>query len=135
MTSEAVLAGLRLSGLESSQGAGDAKGRESRGTPPLDAIQKDLGADAAIWNRIKAVGVSESAAVESKAASEQQSSVPSAAPVSDNRGFVALPVPSLRRAIGRPGHAAVFSSQTRVPQEVRSADGSALNHSGSRRPW
>ncbi len=141
MTSEAVLAGLRRRG-------------ESRGMPPLDVIQKHLGADAAIWNRIRAGGVLESNAAESKAASEQ-SSVPAAAVVPDNLGFVAsqagvralaasqllpapekkapastknagvsgLPVPSLRRAIGRPGQAAIFSSQTRVAQEVRSADG------------
>jgi hypothetical protein len=56
--------------------------------PPLDAIQKHLGADAAIWNRIKADGVLESNAAETKAASEQ-SSVPAVTVVPDNLGFVA----------------------------------------------
>ncbi len=137
MTSEAVLAGLRR------------PGGESRSTPPLDAIQKHLGVDAAIWNRIKAGGVLESNAAESKAASEQ-SSVPAAAVAPDNLGFVAsqagarallpgagkrapvstknagvsgLPVSSMRKAIGRPGKSPGFSSQIRVPQQVRSGDG------------
>jgi hypothetical protein len=76
MTPEAVLAGLRR------------LGGESRGMPPLDAIQKHLGADAAIWNCIKAGGVLESNAAETKAARER-SSVPAATVVPDNLGFVA----------------------------------------------
>lgn len=122
--------------------------------PPLDAIQKHLGADAEIWNRIKADGVLESNAAETKAASEQ-SSVPAANVVPDNLGFVAsqagvrvlaasplmpaaekrtparrenagasgLLLSPTRKAIGRPAEAAVFSSQIRVPQQVRSGDG------------
>jgi hypothetical protein len=156
MTSEAVLAGLQLSGVESFEGAGVAKGTGSRGTPPLEDIQKHLGADAAIWNCIKAGGAGESAAVESKPASEQRSSVPAVFPASDNLGFVAsqagvralaasqlLPaeakkapasknnagvsgwtVPSMRKATGRPGQDAVFSSkQTRLSKEIRAGDG------------
>jgi hypothetical protein len=76
MTADAVLAGLRR------------PGGESRGMPPLDAIQKHLGADTATWNRIKADGVLESNAAETKAASEQ-SSVLAATVVPDNLGFVA----------------------------------------------
>jgi hypothetical protein len=139
MTPGAVLAGLRR------------LGGESRG---LDAIQKHLGADAAIWNCIKAGGVLESNAAETKAARER-SSVPAATVVPDNLGFVAsqagvralaasqllpaagkrapastenagvsgLPLSPMRKAIGRPGEAAVFSSQIRVLQQVRSGDG------------
>jgi hypothetical protein len=77
MTSEAVLAGLRLSG------AG------SRATPQLDAIPKHLGADAAIWNYIKAGRVSGSSAVEAKPATGQQASVSMAVPAPRNLGFVA----------------------------------------------
>ena len=89
MTSEAVLAGLRLSALESLKGTAGTKGTESRDTPPLDAIPKHLGADAAIWNVIKAGGVKESSAVESKAAPEQRRSVSAVVPPPGNLGFVA----------------------------------------------
>ncbi len=89
MTSEAVLAGLQLSGLGSFNGTEGAKGPESRGGPSLEDIQKHLGADAAIWNCIKAGKVSESAAVESKATAERRSSVSPAVPAADNLGFVA----------------------------------------------
>jgi hypothetical protein len=77
MTSEAVLAGLRRPGLE------------PRGTPPLDAIPKHLGADAAIWNYIKAGKLSESSTVEAKAVLGQPASVSMTVPVPRNLGFVA----------------------------------------------
>jgi hypothetical protein len=77
MTSEAVLAGLRRPGAE------------SRGMPPLEAIQKHLGADAALWNRIKAGEKTESAAVESKPTAERRSPVPAIVPSPDSLGFVA----------------------------------------------
>lgn len=89
MTSEAVSAGLRSSGLGSLRGAGGAEGTKSRGAPPLQEIQKHLGADAAIWDCIKAGGVSESAAVESRAAAEQRPSVSALVPAPDHMGFVA----------------------------------------------
>ena len=77
MTSEAVLAGVGRPGLE------------SRGTPPLDAIPKHLGADAAIWNYIKTGKLSESSTVEAKAVLGQQASVSMTVPASRNLGFVA----------------------------------------------
>lgn len=77
MTSEAVLAGLRRPGLGSS------------GMPPLEAIPKHLGADAAIWNYIKAGKVSESPGAEAKAASQRQASPSMTVPAPYNLGFVA----------------------------------------------
>ena len=77
MTSEAVLAGVGRPGLE------------SRGTPPLDAIPKHLGADAAIWNYIKTGKLSESSTVEAKAVLGQQASVSMTVPVPRSLGFVA----------------------------------------------
>ena len=77
MTSEAVRAGVR------------GPGAESRGTPPLDAIPKHLGGDAAIWNYIKASKVSESSAVEGQAVSGQQASVSMTVPAPLSLGFVA----------------------------------------------
>jgi hypothetical protein len=90
MTSEAVLAGLQASGLASESGAGAARDAQSQASPPLQDIQKHLGAEAAVWNCIKAAALSESAVGELKAASGQQSStVPTVvAAADDNLGFV-----------------------------------------------
>jgi hypothetical protein len=77
MTSDAVPAGARQSGLR------------PRGMPPLDAIPKHLGADAAIWNYIKTGKVSESFTVEAKAVFGQQPSVSTTIPVPHSLGFVA----------------------------------------------
>jgi hypothetical protein len=77
MTSEAVLAGIRLSG------AG------SHAMPQLDAIPKHLGADAAIWNYIKAGELSGSSVVEASAVSRQQASISMTGPMQRNLGFVA----------------------------------------------
>jgi hypothetical protein len=141
MTSEAALAGLRLSGMESIKAATGAKGKQSRGTLPLDAIQKHLGADAVIWNFIK--GASESAAGEANTVPEQRPSASVVVPSPANLGFVAsqagvralaapqllplprngtpgsknnaavlgLPVPSAGKAIRRQGQAAVFPAK------------------------
>jgi hypothetical protein len=76
MTPEAIVAGLQLPGPESFSGAGVAKSAESRDAPPLPDMQKHPGAQAAIWNRIKAARLNESATVESKPAAERRSSVP-----------------------------------------------------------
>src|SRR5713226_5457783 len=67
MTSEAVLAGLQVSELASVTGRGAAHGTESQATPRLQDLQKHLGAEAAIWNCIKAAGLSETAVGESPA--------------------------------------------------------------------
>ena len=76
MTSEAVRAGV------------PEPGAESRGTPPIDAIPKHLGGDAAIWNYIKASKGSESSAGEVQAVSGQ-ASVSMTIPAPLNLGFVA----------------------------------------------
>ena len=156
MTSEAIVAGLQLPGPESFSGAGVAKSAESRDAPPLPDMQKHPGAQAAIWKRIKAARLNESATVESKSAAERRSSVPAVVSTPDNLGFVAsqagvralaaaqillatekkvpgnksnagvygLPVPSVRKAIGRPRQAAVFSLRpTRASKKTRPADG------------
>jgi hypothetical protein len=152
MTSEAALAGLGLSGVGSIKAATGAKDKQSRGTPPLDAIQKHLGADAAIWNILK--GASESAAVEAKAVPEQRPSAAVVVPATDSLGFVAsqagvralaasqvsptpangtpgskntavfgLPLPSVRKAVSRQGQAAVFpSKQSHASRESRTQD-------------
>jgi hypothetical protein len=88
MTSEAVLAGLQAAGLGSLTAGGKTNGTESRGSPPLQDIQKHLGAAAAVWNCIKAAELSESAARESTATSGQRSSVSTVAPAPDNLGLV-----------------------------------------------
>jgi hypothetical protein len=93
MTSEAVLAGLQASGLASLTAGGRTKGTESRGTPPLQDIQKHLGAEAAVWNCIKSAELSESAARELTAtpgqrSAEPRSSVSAAVPVPDHLGLV-----------------------------------------------
>jgi hypothetical protein len=74
-------------GVESIKAATGAKGKQSRGTPPLDAIQKHLGADAAIWDFLKEG--SESAAVEAKVLPEQRPAASVVVPGTDNLGFVA----------------------------------------------
>jgi hypothetical protein len=89
MTSEAVLAGLQVAGLASVTAGGAARGSASQATPPLEDIQKHLGTEAAIWNCIKAAGLSESAVRESTAASGQRSAVPAFVPAADSLGFVA----------------------------------------------
>jgi hypothetical protein len=83
MTSEAVLAGLQLAAIT---GAEARLGKQSLGAPSLQDIQKHLGADSEIWNRIKAAGVIESTARTSTAASDQPAS---AVPAMENLGFVA----------------------------------------------
>ena len=60
MTSEAVLAGLRVSGLATGQGRAGAPSPPSQAIPPLPDIQRHFGADNAVWNSIKAAESGES---------------------------------------------------------------------------
>ena len=89
MTSEAVLAGLQVAGLAPISAGGAAKVSASQAMPPLEGIQKHLGTEAAIWNCIKAAGLSESAVGESTAASGQLSAMPAFVAAADNLDFVA----------------------------------------------
>jgi hypothetical protein len=86
MTSEAVLAGLRLSGVAALTGADAAKGTKSRSVASLQDIQKHLGAESDIWNRIKAAGITESVAGISAAVPSQSALV---VPTSDSVDFIA----------------------------------------------
>jgi hypothetical protein len=76
MTSDAVPPGVRQPGLKPGV------------MPPLDAIPKHLGADAAIWNYIKTGKLSESSTVEAKAVLGQQASVSMTVPAPRNLGFM-----------------------------------------------
>jgi hypothetical protein len=106
MTSEAVLAGLQASGLASLTAGGRTKGTESRGTPPLQDIPKHLGAEAAVWNCIKAAELRESAARESTATSGQRFSEQRSA---EQRS--AEPVSSVSAAVPVPDHLGLVSPQ------------------------
>jgi hypothetical protein len=87
MTSEAVLAGLRLTAITGTEAR---LSDPSQGAPSLQDLQKHLGVESEIWNRIKAAGVIESAAETSRVASRQSAPAPPAVvPEIDNLGFVA----------------------------------------------
>jgi hypothetical protein len=89
MTSEAALAGLQVSGLASLTGGDVARREKSQATPPLQDIQKHLGAEAAVWNCIKAAELGESAVGESTAVSGRPpAAVPTDTAADDNPGFV-----------------------------------------------
>lgn len=83
MTSEAVLTGLPVSELAAVPRIGTTQGAESQSTTQLHDIQKQLGAEAAIWNCIKAAGLGEPAVRASAAVSGPQVSA------ADDLGFVA----------------------------------------------
>ncbi len=135
MTSDAALAGLKLPGLESFKGPGGARGTESRGAPPLADIKKHLGADAAIWNFIKAGRVSESAAVKAKAPSGPRRSTSVVVPAPDSLGFVAsqagvralaasqLSLPPGNGAPGSNNHAAVLGLPVPSPRTAAGRQG------------
>jgi len=135
MTSDAVLAGLKLPGLEPFKGPGGARGTESWGAPPLADIKKHLGADAAIWNFIKAGRVREAAAVEATAPPGQRRSTSVVVPAPDSLGFVAsqagvralaasqLSLPPGNGAPGSNNHAAVLGLPVPSPRKAAARQG------------
>ncbi len=88
MTSEAVLAGLRVSGLATGQGRAGAPSPPSQAIPPLPDIQRHFGADNAVWNSIKAAESGESTVGKTAAGPGPFSAVPAAARANNDLGFV-----------------------------------------------
>jgi hypothetical protein len=86
MTSEAILAGLRLPGL--AQGRASAQSPQSQATPPLHDVHKYFGAEAAVWSSIKAAELVESAIGESQELPGLPSPVPPVGRADDDPGFV-----------------------------------------------
>lgn len=83
MTSEAVQAGLPVAELAAISGIGTTPAAESQGKTQLHDIQQHLGAEAAIWNCLKAAGLGEPAVRASARISGSH------APTADNLGFIA----------------------------------------------
>ena len=88
MTSEAVLAGLRVPGLAAAQGRAGAQGLHSQAIPPLPDIRRQLGTEAAVWKSIKAAELRESTVGQSAAGSGLIPTVPAVARADNDLGFV-----------------------------------------------
>jgi hypothetical protein len=88
MTSEAILAGLRVPGLAPVHGRAGAQSPQPQATPPLHDVHKHLGAEAAVWSSIKAAELVESAAGESEGPPGLPSSVQTVGRADDDPGVV-----------------------------------------------
>jgi hypothetical protein len=125
MTSEAVLAGLQLSGIASATGQAVANRVESQARPPLQNPQEHLGSEAAIWSFIKAARSSQSPVGESTAVSGRPPSpAPTVAPAMDSLGFV--PSQAGSRVLAASQHKAAAASPL-LPVAQKRAGGSADN--------
>jgi hypothetical protein len=116
MTSEAILAGLRVPGLAPVNGRAGAHSPQSQATPPHHDVHKR--AEAAVWKSIKAAEVVESTVGKSAGAPGLGSSLPAAERGDDdlgsvpsqtallataelNAGAVPLALPARRESAGR----------------------------------
>jgi hypothetical protein len=114
MTSEAVLAGLPLSGLAAITGVEAAKDAASQSRASLQDIQKHLGAESEIWNRIKAAGVTETVVGASTATSQPASVVQPVVPAAESLGFIASQA-AMKVLEASPFKAAAGSNHLRLP--------------------
>jgi hypothetical protein len=88
MTSEAVLAGLRVPGLAPGHARVGAQSPQYQAIPPLPDLQRHLGTEAAVWNSIKAAELGESTVVKTTAGSGPRPSIPAVVRADDELGFV-----------------------------------------------
>ncbi len=88
MTSEAVLAGLRVPGLATGLGRAGAPGPHSQTIPTLPDIPRHLGTESAVWNSIKAAEAGEPALGKTAVGPGPFSAIPAVARADNDLGFV-----------------------------------------------
>ncbi len=124
MTSEAVLAGLRVPGLAPGHARVGAQSPQYQAIPPLPDLQRHLGTEAAVWNSIKAAELGESAVGKTAAGSGPGPSVPAVVRADDELGFV--PSQAGLRGLTSAQHEASAAPQV-LPAAKEKAQGSERN--------